>query len=74
MERGRVLIGVLGGAAYGSGLYSAILIALWGLLTVATLGWLMLTAGPPELEPGPDPHAAEVAAFRREIHDWDRGR
>lgn len=58
---------------YGGGLYGAVLIALWGLLMVLTIGWLMLTGEDPAPVPAGDPYAEEVAAFRRELHDWDRG-
>ena len=48
----------------------------WGIITLALLAlWYLLTqrtepapaAGPP-----PDPWAADVAEFRRQVHDWDR--
>lgn len=51
------------------------LIMLWIVTLVATLWWLA-AAFQPEPEPaGPagDPYADEVARFRRELHDWDRG-
>lgn len=53
-------------------MYAAILIILWGLLIAFTLGWLLLTMPPAPQPAGVDPYAAEVAAFRQQIHDWDR--
>ncbi len=53
----------------------AAVIFAWALAAALTLWWLW-QARPVLLDPAPaepaDPHAAEVAAFRRLVHDWDR--
>ena len=50
-----------------------ILAIAWLILTAWIIG-IILAAGLPD--PGPaaaaDPHAADVAAFRTELADWDR--
>ena len=52
------------------------ILAAWTAVTLALLAaWYLLSAheqpqtvtGPP-----PDPWAADVAEFRRQVHDWDR--
>jgi len=57
---------------YSHGLYGALVITLWGIIMALTLGWLWLTAEAAAPVPAGDPYADEVAAFRRELHDWDR--
>lgn len=53
--------------------YGTVLLILWGLLLAASLGWALLGAqSAPEPVPATDPYDAEVAEFRREMHDWDR--
>lgn len=44
----------------------------WAVLIAATVWWLL--ARPPVAGPAAaaDPYAAEVAAFRAQLHDWDR--
>lgn len=53
-------------------MYGAVLIILWGLLVAFTFGCLLFAPPAPEPVP-PDPFEADVAAFRRQLHDWDRG-
>jgi len=53
----------------------AVIIALW--VIIMALVWAWICAGD-DLAEAPaaadgDPFAAEVDAFRRELHDWDRG-
>lgn len=51
-------------------MYGAILIILWGLLVAFAFGCLALAPVPvPEAA---DPYAADIAAFRQQLHDWDR--
>lgn len=52
-------------------MYGAVLIILWGLLLAFTFGCLLFTAPVPVPEAA-DPWAGEVAAFRQQLHDWDR--
>ena len=42
-----------------------------GLFAAWALAWLTLPRAMPA-PAGPDLHAAEIASFRRELHDWDR--
>lgn len=59
---------------------SVLLAAGWLTLLAVTIWWLATRLEPaggslaPEAGPAGDPHAGEVAAFRRELHDWDRRR
>ena len=54
------------------------MIAAWALLIALTLWWWLARGEQAFLDdvmgPPPDPHGAEVATFRRAVHDWDRGR
>ncbi len=50
----------------------------WAVLLAASIWWLLarMWAGEADwAEPAPaaDPYAGDVAAFRRQVHDWDRG-
>ena len=50
-----------------------LLIAVWLLTSAAVLWWIAASGFRAEPAPAPaDPHAAEVARFRTELHDWDR--
>ena len=53
-----------------------IIVTAWGIITLALLAvWYLLTARAepaPATGPPPDPWAADVAEFRRQVHDWDR--
>jgi len=46
-----------------------LILAGWALLAWAFLAWHL---APRATWPQPDPYAAEVAEFRRQLHDWDR--
>jgi hypothetical protein len=48
---------------------AALILAGWALLLWALLTWRLT---PRPACPEADPHAAEVAEFRRQVHDWDR--
>lgn len=48
------------------------LIVAWLLLAAALWGWLLLLPEPEPAGPPPDPHAAELADFRRAVAEWDR--
>lgn len=51
---------------------AALILAGWALLLWAFLAWRLapcVTWGEPA-----DPYAADVADFRRQLHDWDRDR
>ncbi len=59
------------------GMSTALLVAGWAVLLAVTAWWLMMRLDMTEGEPAPeaprgDPWAAEVDAFRRRVHDWDR--
>jgi hypothetical protein len=44
-----------------------LILSAWIIAAILAAGW---PAEPPG--PAPDPYAADVAAFRQELHDWDR--
>lgn len=46
-------------------------LAAW-LLTLAAW-WLRAPSPADAAPPGPDPHAADLAVFRRQVADWSRG-
>lgn len=52
------------------------ILAAWTVVTLALLAiWYLLSAREqpqPAAGPPPDPWAADVAEFRRQIHNWDR--
>ena len=47
-------------------------LAAW-ILAAAAAWWLRAPAPADSDAPGPDPHAADVAAFRRQVADFSRG-
>jgi hypothetical protein len=54
---------------------TAVIVALW-VVVMALVWWWWAGADDQADAPGGaevDPYSAEVAAFRRQVHDWDRG-
>jgi len=47
-------------------------LAAW-LIAAAAAAWWWTPAPADAAPPGPDPHAADIAAFRRRVADWSRG-
>jgi hypothetical protein len=50
---------------------AVLILAGWALLLWALLAWRL---APCAVYPEADPYAADVADFRRQVHDWDRDR
>jgi hypothetical protein len=51
-------------------------VGLAGLFAAWAVAWLLVPRPAAASSPGGagDPYADEIARFRREVHDWDRGR